>query len=218
MSHRKRRKKNKTILQSLGFVSARPTKAELMKSRREFKARVKTKSKAIQTEYKRLRQSARSGFKDKGKLEALFHEVYGQNPRQLPEVERRDVLERFERLIKGNAMAQKKKRSKKKKRNPRKGVMPPGLRKYWAKKRAKKNGSRKRKKRNPRRTRTITKTVVKYRYRKPPKRKRARRRKANPSLRRAKRINLKGFTASQIKRVASAIRSATGKRVRVVRP
>jgi hypothetical protein len=62
-----------------------------------------------------------------------------------------------------------------------------------------------------------TRTVVKYRYRTRPRRKVARRRKSNP-LRKAKRITLKGFTASQIRTVASVVRRATGKRVRVVKP
>ena len=37
-------------------------------------------------------------------------------------------------------------------------------------------------------------------------------------MRKAKRITLKGFTASQIRKVASVVRRATGKRVRVVKP
>jgi hypothetical protein len=46
-------------------------------------------------------------------------------------------------------MSTKKKARKKRNRRPRKGVMPPALRKYWAKKRAQKN-SRRRKKKNSR--------------------------------------------------------------------
>jgi len=148
---------------------------------------------------------------------SLFRSALSRNPRTLPEMTDSQI-QAIQKLIKGKRMASKKRRTKKKKHNPRKGVMPAGLRKYWAKKRAKK--SRRRKKRNPRpRVRIRTRTVVKYRYRSRPKHKATprRRRAANP-LRRAKRINLKGFTPSQIKRVASAIRSATGKRVRVVRP
>jgi rubrerythrin len=53
--------------------------------------------------------------------------------------------------VKGNPMS--KKKSKKKKRNSRKGKMPAGLRKYWAKKRARKSNPKRRtrKKKNSRR-------------------------------------------------------------------
>jgi hypothetical protein len=149
---------------------------------------------------------------------SLFRSALARkNPRELPAVTDTQ-LAAMRKMIKGKTMASKKRRTKKKKRNPRKGVMPPGLKKYWAKKRRAKN-SRRRKKCNPRpRVRVRTRTVIRYRVKKVrvyPKR----RRRSNPrKLRAAKRINLKGFTSSQIKRVASAIRSATGKRVRVVRP
>lgn len=97
--------------------------------------------------------------------------------------------------------------------------MPAGLKAYWARKRrakAKRKNPRRRRRSNPK-VRIRTRTVVKYRYRARPKRKANRRRKSNPR-RTAKRINLKGFTSGQIQRVASAIRRATGKRVRIVRP
>jgi hypothetical protein len=206
-----------------GFLPARPTRADLVKSRREFKAGVRQKVKAIRAEYSRLRKSARSGrTADTRKLEKLFHEVYGaegmmQNPRQLPGMSAKQ-LAAIERLIRGKTiMATKKPRSKKKK-NPRKHKMPAGLRKYWAKKR-RSNKSRRRTRRNPRRARVKvrTRTVIRYRTR-TVKVRTKRPRRSNPRPRSAKRINLKGFTSGQIKRVASAIRRATGKRVRIVRP
>jgi hypothetical protein len=197
---------------NFGFLPARPTRADLLKSRREFKANVRGRRIELRAEYARLRKSARSGrTQSTRKLEQLFHEVYGreENPRILPEMTG-EQLAAIERLIEGKAMAQKKKRKKK---------MPAGLKAYWAKKRAQKAKRKnpRRRKSNPK-VRIRTRTVIKYRYRtRKPKAKRAPRHRSNP-VRRAKRINLKGFTAAQIKRVASAIRRATGKRVRVVKP
>ncbi len=192
-----------------------------MKSRREFKAAVREKRRQLTAEYKRLRKSAHSGrTQSTRRLEQLFHEVYGReaNPRILPEMNAQQ-LAAIEKLIKGNATMAQKKRKSKKKKNGRKGKMPAGLRAYWAKKRRAKSKRRnpRRKRRNPR-TRVRTRTVIRYRYRtRKPKARRARRRRSNP-LRKAKRITLKGFTASQIETVASVVRRATGKRVRVVRP
>ena len=207
---------------NFGFLPARPTRADLRKSRREFKAAVKRKTREISAEYKRLRKAAREakpapGIGGKQKLEQLFHEVYGQNPRQLPEFTAKQMAA-IEKLLRGKTIMAKKIKSKKKK-NSRKGKMPAGLRAYWAKKRRTKPKRRKprRKWRNPR-TRIRTRTVIRYRYRtRKAKARRPRRRRSNP-LRKAKRITLKGFTASQIRKVASAMRRATGKRVRVVKP
>lgn len=196
---------------NFGFLPARPTRADLLKSRREFKARVREQVKQIRAERKRQRKSARAAFPGKKKLESLFHEVYGRNPAEQSAA--------IDRCVRGGDMANRKRRSKKKKRNPRKGVMPAGLKAYWARKRrgkAKRKNPRRRRRSNPK-VRIRTRTVVKYRYRARPKRKANRRRKSNPR-RTAKRINLKGFTSGQIQRVASAIRRATGKRVRIVRP
>jgi hypothetical protein len=205
-----------------GFLPAHPTRADLVKSRREFKAGVRQKVKEMRAEYSRLRKSARSGrTQSTRKLEQLFHEVYGpqENPRVLPEMTA-EQLAAIEKLIRGKAMAQKKR--KKKRKNPRKGRMPAGLKAYWAKKRRAKNSrskppkkTRRRKRRNPR---VRTRTIVKYKYRTRTVKVRAKRRRANPRPRKAQRINLKGFTSGQIKRVASAIRRATGKRVRIVKP
>jgi len=158
-------------------------------------------------------------------FDAQLRDALRRNPRILPEMTLSQIAA-IRKLIRGTRMSQKKRRSKKK-RNPRKGKMPAGLRRYWAKKRAAKA------KRNPRKRRSAlyrklfgikqnpkvkvrTRTVIRYRTRKVkvyPKR----RRKSNP-LRKARRITLKGFTASQIRKVASVVRRATGKRVRVVRP
>ena len=207
---------------NFGFLPARPTRADLRKSRREFKAAVKRKTREISAEYKRLRKAARQakpapGIGGKQKLEQLFHEVYGQNPRQLPEFTAKQMAA-IKKLLRGKTIMAKKRKSKKKK-NSRKGKMPAGLRAYWARKRRAKAKRRnpRRKRRNPR-TRIRTRTVIRYRYRtRKAKARRPRRRRSNP-LRKAKRITLKGFTASQIRKVASVVRRATGKRVRVVKP
>lgn len=63
-----------------GFGPSHPTKKELAASRRSFRAGVSRRVKEGRAEYTRLRKSARSSFKNKKKLEGLFHEVYGQNP------------------------------------------------------------------------------------------------------------------------------------------
>jgi hypothetical protein len=188
-----------------GYKPTKPSRAALRKSRREFKGRVRQKVKADRAEYARLRRSARTAFPAKKKLEALFHEVYGrENP------------------------VSKKRKSKKKRKNP----MPSGLKAYWAKKRRKRTVRKATRssrrlfpakydkrlaeviasmKSNPRRRKRRRKVV-----RKPRRIARARRR-SNP-VRKARRITLKGFTASQIRTVASVVRRATGKRVRVVKP
>jgi hypothetical protein len=234
---------------NFGFFPAHPTRADLVKSRREFKAGVRQKVKEMRAEYSRLRKSARSGrTQSTRKLEQLFHEVYGpqENPRILPEMNEQQ-LAAIEKLIRGKAMAQKKR--KKKRKNPRKGRMPAGLKAYWAKKRRAKN-SRRRNSLKGRLRKLRSATIGKAKHRgytkwttprrgiqvfkdgRRPKsaaekemwlremgtmRNPKRRRKSNPRPRKAQRINLKGFTSSQIKRVASAIRRATGKRVRIVR-
>lgn len=56
------------------------SKSERAARRREFQARVREQAKEMRQEYRRLHRSARASFKDKKKLEGLFHEVYGQNP------------------------------------------------------------------------------------------------------------------------------------------
>ena len=217
------RKRNKRNIH-FGFLPAQPTRADLVKSRREFKAGVREKVREMRAEYARLRRSARAGrTASTRKLEQLFHEVYGpegplQNPRTLPGMSAKQ-LAAIERLIRGTTIMAKKRKSKKKK-NARKGKMPAGLKAYWAKKRAAKA-----KRRNPRRKRAHRprrrRVSVRVRnFRRTPRVRRAhrpRRRRANP-IHTARRITLKGFTAAQIRKVASVVRRATGKRVRVVRP
>jgi hypothetical protein len=178
---------------NFGFLPAHPTRADLAKSRRAFKATVSRKAKEMRAEYSRLRKASRSGrTQSTRRLEQLFHEVYGpaqENPRILPMMSESE-LAAIEKLIRGKAMAQKK---KSKKKRTRKGKMPAGLKAYWAKKRRAKNSRskpakkyRRRKKRNPRRrTRVRVRTVVKYKYRTRkvkvyPKRRKRRARRANP--------------------------------------
>jgi len=78
-------------------------------------------------------------------LERIYYAAYrGKNPRK-------------------GTMSKKRKRRKKRNRRPRKGVMPPALRKYWAKKRRQKN--KRRKQRNRRRGRRNPPRTVMRRYR-----------------------------------------------------
>ncbi len=224
---------------NFGFLPAHPTRADLRKSRGEFKAAVREKRRQLRAEYSRLRKAARSGrTQQTRKLEQLFHEVYGreQNPRILPEMTD-EQLAAIEKLIKGKTMAQKKRESKKKKS----GKMPAGLAAYWARKRRAKA-----KRRNPKRRRRNSRTSSKATRRQKasaerramtrvrklmrsqpdvygwpatgPQRKKKRRNPWRRVKRTPTRITLKGFTASQIKTVASVVRRATGKRVRVVKP
>jgi hypothetical protein len=203
-----------------GFLPARPTRADLVKSRREFKARVRQKVKEQRAQYSRWRKSARAGSGEspytRRKLEQLFHEVYGtgENPRVLPAVTAKQ-LAAFEKLIKGKTMAQKK---KSKKKNPRKGRMPAALKAYWAKKRRAKAKRRNPAKRKRARARVRTRTIIKYRTR-VVKVRAKRRRTSNPRSRVPSRLNLgNGFTAGQIKKVARAVARITGKRTRIVKP
>jgi len=214
---RMRRKRNINF----GFLPAHPTRADLLKSRREFRASVRRKTQEIRDEYRRLRKSARSGrTASTRKLEALFHEVYGpqENPRVLLGMSATQ-LAAIQKLIGGN-MAQKKKR---KKRNGRKGKMPAGLKAYWAKKSAAKakrrNPKRRRRaRRKPRpRVRWRTRMVINYRTRTVkvyPKRRR--RRKSNPRhSRRTPVVNLgSGFTPKQIKKVGRLVARAMGRRAK----
>ena len=241
---------------------------------------MKRKTQETRAEFKRLRKAARDakpapGIGGKQKLEQLFHEVYGQNPRQLPEFTAKQMAA-IEKLLRGKTIMAKKRKlkrtkrnieqgfvdssgrfhpirassdydedevgervnySRKKKRNPRKrkGKMPAGLKAYWARKRRAKakrrNPAKRRAKKPKRRKPSWHKAMAKIGSAKsaaawmramgqlpnPRRRKKARRRRANP-IRKAKRITLKGFTASQIRKVASVVRRATGKRVRVVKP
>lgn len=212
----------------LGFLplgwapSPKATKAERARRRGAWRKRVSARIKSDRAEYKRLAKSARESWSGKKKLEALFHEVYGpegvmqRNPRQIPEVTPAQVRA-YERLIRGNRMANKRRRTKKK-RNPRKGKMPAGLRKYWAAKRARsKNRRRRRAKSNPRpRVKYRTRTVVKYRTR-TVKVRAKRRRHSNPRLRVKKIFAPKGLSGKGLQQFRRTVARLTGKRTRIVR-
>lgn len=164
---------------NFGFLPAHPTRADLAKSRRAFKARVREKVREQRAHYSRLGKSARAAFPGKKKLESLFHEVYGQNPRTLPAVTD-EQLAAFENLIKGKSMPKKR---KSKKKNSRKGKMPAGLKAYWARKRAakaKRRNPRKKRATRTRRAKTRTRTIIKYRTRTVKVYPKRRRRKSNP--------------------------------------
>lgn len=209
----KRRKRNINF----GFLPARPTRADLAKSRREFKAHVRERMKEIRRERVRLGKSARAAFPGKKKLEALFHEVYGKNPRELPAMTAQQMAA-IDKYLRGQEMAAKK-RTKKKKKNG-KGRMPAGLKAYWAKKRGKKaKRNPRRKKRNPR-AKVRTRTIVKIKYRTRTVKVRAkRRRKPNPRKPAMVRVNLgSGFTPKQIKKVGRLVARAMGKRAKFAKP
>jgi hypothetical protein len=201
---------------NFGFLPAHPTRADLAKSRREFKAHVRERTKEIRRERVRLGKSARAAFPGKKKLEALFHEVYGKNPRELPAMTAQQMAA-IDKYLRGQEMAAKK-RTKKKKNG--KGRMPAGLKAYWAKKRGKKaKRNPRRKKRNPR-AKTRTRTIVKYKYRTRTVKVRAkRRRKPNPRKPAMVRVNLgSGFTPKQIKKVGRLVARAMGKRAKFQKP
>lgn len=219
---KKRRRKNYSLVQSLGWAPSKPTKTGLRQWRREHKARVAKRVKEIRSDYARMAKSARAGFKDKTKLERLFHEVYGrgENPRTLPEVTDAQ-LAAFEKLITGSTstMAQKKRKSKKKK-NSRKGKMPAGLKAYWAKKRRAKNSRRRTRKkaRNPRR-RTRTRTIIRYRTRIVKVRAKRRRRKSNPR-RKAQTLRIKapaGLGPKGLRKFRALAAKAYGVPARIVK-
>lgn len=210
-----------------GFLPAHPTRADLAKSRREFKARVRQKTKEMRAEYSRLRKSSRSGRTGSTrKLEALFHDVYGpggmvENPRDLPGMTAGQIAA-IEKLIRGNQMAQKKRRSKKK-RNGRKGTMPAGLKAYWAKKRrgkAKRQNPRRHTKRRKPRVRVRTRTVIKYRTRKVKVYPKRRRRRANPRRSKARTIRIQapsGLGPKGLRKFRALAAKAYGMRARIVR-
>lgn len=147
---------------------------------------------------------------------SLFRSAMQQNPRVLPEMTDEQIAG-IHKLIKGNAMAQKKRKSKKK-RSSRKGKMPAGLRKYWAKKRAAKarrKNSRRRRTTKPRRRKASLRV---RNYRKTRHVSKPRRKKRNPPQKLPQHIDLgSGFTSGQIKKIARAIGRATGKRTRIVK-
>ena len=217
-----------------GFLPARPTRADLVKSRLEFRAAVRRKTKEQHREqqqrkllrlleYKRLRKSARSGRTGgTRRLESLFHEVYGpggmvQNPRELPGLKPAQ-LAAIENLIKGNATMAKKQKSKKK-RNSRKGKMPAGLKAYWDRKRAakaKRKNPRRRRRTNPK-VRVRTRTIIKYRTRTVKVKVRPLRRKINPRRATVRRIVApSGLSPKGLQQFRRTVAKLTGKRTRIV--
>jgi len=110
--------------------------------------------------------------------------------------------------LKGNPMAKKK---KSKKKNHRKGKLPAGLAKYWAKKRRQKNKRRSRPRRR-KQNRARVRYVTRVRY---VKRKLQRRKKSNPR-RRIRRIKLPiTLRPGQVKPMQRFISRLTGRRVRM---
>jgi hypothetical protein len=146
------------------------------------------------------------------------------SPRGIPEFSVRskqqadDILKdyraRDKRLrTKGNPTMATRKR-KKKKRN---GVMPPALKKYWAKLRGKKNSrpKRRRKKQNARRATVKNARRVRTFRSKPKTHKRRTRRTRNP-MARVRQVTLpRGLTPTQTRKVVSLIRRVSKRRVRV---
>lgn len=206
---------------NFGFLPAHPTRADLAKSRREFKAHVRERTKEIRRERVRLGKSARAAFPGKKKLEALFHEVYGKNPRELPAMTAQEMAA-IDKYLRGQEMAAKK-RTKKKKKNG-KGKLNAGLRRYLAQQRAKKaKRNPRRKKRNPR-VKTRTRTIVKYKY-KPcnwctVKVRAKRRRKSNPRRSgKTPRVRLPdSLTPKEVKQVGRAIARSMGRRAKFQKP
>lgn len=64
---------------NFGFLPARPTRADLAKSRREFKAGVRAKVKQEREYIRGLKRSARAARGAQRGGERVFHEVYGQH-------------------------------------------------------------------------------------------------------------------------------------------
>jgi hypothetical protein len=115
--------------------------------------------------YKKAEAQKKAAAATGGDFSSLFRSALKKNPHRVfpGDLTAPEVLA-LQKLARGGQMATKKRRQRKKK-NPRKGVMPPGLRKYWAKKRAKKkNPAKKKRKLRPRQA--YTKKTKKRRRRK----------------------------------------------------
>jgi hypothetical protein len=144
----------------------------------------------------------------------------GRNPmRVFPGNLSKQEISALRKLVRTKTMATKKKRRKKK--NSKKGVMPPGLRKYWAKKRAKKNPKKRprAKTRRPRRRKAVRRrkpvSLRVRNYRRPAKARR--RRKVNPRPRRTVRIKApSGLGPKGLQQFRRAIARASGLRTRIV--
>jgi len=220
-------KRRKNLYFGLGPAPT-PTKRERARSRKEFQAGVQRKRREFKgqreressTLFKQLQKDAKPQRAHKARMspgdEERWRELLRSNP-GLPE------LVAFAEQLKGAPMA--KKRKRKKNRRPRKGVMPAGLKAYWAKKRRAKNArkAKRRKRPNPkprkrkraRRRRNIyfDRRSMGFKMGKKP---RARRRKRrNPPRRRKPRI-LKPPAGMGPQRFAKLLRKA-GVRVRIIK-
>jgi hypothetical protein len=150
---------------------------------------------------------------------SLFRDAIKRNPRVFPAISESQI-QALRKLVRTKHMA--KKRKTRKKKNSRKGKMPPGLRKYWAKKRAKKNSRRRKAKRTTRRPRVrrrrkpVSMRVKNFRRaaRKP--KARRRRRKANPRRRITRITAPSGLGPKGLRQFRSLVARITGKRTRIV--
>ena len=181
-----------------GFGKAKPKKRELTKSRREFKSGVEHRRRRAQrgrekeqsTLFQQLQKDAKPQRARQVKMsprdEALWSELLRANPRTMTA----EQISELGRL--GKIMAGKK---RKRKKNSRKSKMPAGLRKYWAKKRAKKA-----KRKNPKKRRRVAR-------RNPPRRK--------PRVRRRRRVSLRVKNYRRPRRKANRRRRPAARRAGV---
>lgn len=216
----KRRKKN--LYFGLG-PAPKASKRERAKSRREFQSGVERKRRKMRSAkdkeqgglFRQLQRDVKPQRAKRYKMSEADKEAFAQMLRENPHLTAAEIG----KLVRQKTMAKKRKR---KKNRSRKGKMPAGLRKYWAKKRAAKNPKRRkrarRRKLNPkRRRRVVRRRRVSMRvrnYRRRP-RKIRRRRVRRSNLR--KPVIIKTPPGVSAKVFASAIRRATGKRVRIIK-
>jgi hypothetical protein len=149
---------------------------------------------------------------------SLFRDAIKRNPRVFPGSLTESEIQALRKLARAT-MAQKKKRRTRKKKNSRKGTMPAGLRKYWAKKRAKKNSRRRKAKRNtrPRARRRKTQRVKNFRRTvRRPKARRRRRVRTNPRRRITRITAPSGLGPKGLRQFRSLVARITGKRTRIV--
>jgi hypothetical protein len=150
------------------------SKRELQKSRTAFRKGVaqkrsagkKQREKEALTLFRQLQRDSkpqrarRSKYKMSPADTEAWTRLLRSNPHELNDSE----ISQLRKLVRQNKMA-KKKRAKKRKRNSRKGVMPAGLKKYWAKLRGKKNPAKKKRRKRARRRKTNPVRKVVYRTR-----------------------------------------------------
>lgn len=177
-------KRRKNLYFGLGPAPA-PSKRQRAKSRREFQAGVERKARGIRRErgkgqaalFKQLQKDSKPQHARRRKVKAADKEAFYQMLRENPMIKHcasckldstgrytsgcpgcLKMAQEFSRRERQGDMATKKRRKRKKNR---KGKMPAGLRKYWAKKRAakrKRSNPKKRpraKVRRPRRRKTV---------------------------------------------------------------